>query len=135
MLLYALPHLFSYARTHDTRYAMQLLPTSLFKTKKSTQKKKSTHQSSLRRLTMRWPGRVPPYWMGIVVVIVLITVGFAGVFLPLLPGLLLIGLGLLLLLEYHHIPFLERKREWFAQQYQQWKENINKKKENKQKKK
>lgn len=70
---------------------------------------------------MRWPARVPPYWLGMIIAVLLILIGIVGLVLPFLQGLLFIFLGLLLIMEYHYIPFFERRREWMRKQYERLK--------------
>jgi len=73
--------------------------------------------------------RKPPYIIGMTIAAVLILLGFAGLFLPILQGILFITIGLLLLMEYHEIPMLEKKREEFVVRYHAWRERRRQEKE------
>ena len=60
--------------------------------------------------TQRMCFRKPPYVIGMALAILLILIGIVGMFLPFPPGLLSLALGLLLLLQYHDIPWIARLR-------------------------
>ena len=79
------------------------------------------------RKKLKFPFKKPNYLIGMILVVLLISVGVVGLVVPFIQGVLLIVLGLLLLLEYHKIPWLEAKRDLLHDKYEAMKENVKKK--------